>query len=35
VGLNQYSSAGMATWAIVAMVWTMDYMSARARETLT
>jgi phosphonate transport system permease protein len=35
VGLNQYASAGMATWAIVAMVWTMDYMSARARQTLT
>jgi phosphonate transport system permease protein len=35
VGLNQYSAAGMATWAIVVMVWTMDYLSARARETLT
>lgn len=35
VGLNQYSAAGMATWAIVAMVWTMDYLSARAREEIT
>lgn len=35
VGLNQYSAAGMATWAIVAMVWTMDYLSARAREEMT
>lgn len=35
VGLNQYAAAGMATWAIVTMVWTMDYVSARARETLT
>jgi phosphonate transport system permease protein len=35
VGLNQYSAAGMAVWAIVLMVWTMDYLSARARETLT
>jgi phosphonate transport system permease protein len=34
VGLNQYSSAGMATWAIVAMVWSMDTISARARERL-
>jgi phosphonate transport system permease protein len=34
VGLNQYSAAGMATWAIVAMVWSMDYFSARAREQL-
>ncbi|MBN1937715.1 MAG: phosphonate ABC transporter, permease protein PhnE, partial [Anaerolineae bacterium] len=34
VGLNQYGSAGMATWAIVAMVWSMDYLSARAREKL-
>lgn len=34
VGLNQYSAAGMATWAIVAMVWTMDYLSARAREEM-
>jgi phosphonate transport system permease protein len=34
VGLNQYSAAGMATWAIVAMVWNMDYLSARARERL-
>jgi phosphonate transport system permease protein len=35
VGLNQYSSAGMAVWAIVVMVWSMDYVSARAREVLT
>lgn len=34
VGLNQYSAAGMATWAIVAMVWSMDYFSARAREEI-
>ncbi|HZD11018.1 MAG TPA: phosphonate ABC transporter, permease protein PhnE, partial [Candidatus Binatia bacterium] len=34
VGLNQYAAAGMATWAIVAMVWTMDYLSARAREEM-
>jgi phosphonate transport system permease protein len=34
VGLNQYSSAGMATWAIVFMVWSMDTISARARERL-
>ena len=34
VGLNQYSAAGMATWAIVVMVWSMDYFSARAREEL-
>jgi hypothetical protein len=35
VGLNQYAAAGMATWAIVAMVWSMDYFSARTREALT
>jgi phosphonate transport system permease protein len=35
VQLNQYSAAGMAVWAIVAMVWSMDYMSARVRERLT
>lgn len=34
VGLNQYAAAGMATWAIVAMVWSMDYISARAREEM-
>lgn len=34
VGLNQYAEAGAATWAIVLMVWTMDYLSARAREKL-
>jgi phosphonate transport system permease protein len=35
VQLNQYAAAGMAVWAIVIMVWTMDYLSARARERLT
>lgn len=35
IGLNQYAAAGTATWAIVAMVWGMDYVSARARERLT
>ncbi len=34
VGLNQYAAAGTATWAIVAMVWGMDYVSARARARL-
>jgi phosphonate transport system permease protein len=34
VGLNQYDKAGTAVWAIVIMVWTMDYISARARERL-
>ncbi len=34
VSLNQYSAAGMATWAIVAIVWTMDYLSAKAREEI-
>jgi phosphonate transport system permease protein len=35
VGMNQYAAAGMAVWAIVIMVWTMDYLSAKARERLT
>jgi phosphonate transport system permease protein len=35
VGMNQYSAAGMAVWAIVIMVWSMDYLSAKARERLT
>ncbi|MBN1137306.1 MAG: phosphonate ABC transporter, permease protein PhnE [Anaerolineae bacterium] len=35
VQLNQYGAAGMAVWAIVIMVWSMDYVSARAREKLT
>jgi phosphonate transport system permease protein len=35
VGMNQYAAAGMAVWAIVIMVWSMDYVSARARERLT
>ena len=35
IGLNQYGAAGVATWAIVAMVWSMDYISARVREKLT
>ncbi len=34
VGLNQYAAAGAATLAIVLMVWTMDYLSAKAREKL-
>ena len=34
VGLNQYAAAGTATWAIVAMVWGMDFVSARVRERL-
>ena len=34
VSLNQYSAAGTAIWAIVIMVWTMDYLSAKARERL-
>lgn len=34
VGLNQYSAAGTAIWAIVIMVWSMDYISAKARERL-
>ncbi|MBN1661334.1 MAG: phosphonate ABC transporter, permease protein PhnE [Anaerolineae bacterium] len=35
VQLNQYAEAGMAVWAIVIMVWSMDYLSAKAREALT
>jgi len=34
VSLNNYSAAGTAIWAIVIMVWTMDYLSAKARERL-
>ena len=34
VGLNRYAAAGTATWAIVAMVWGMDYVSARVRARL-
>jgi phosphonate transport system permease protein len=34
VGLNQYDKAGTAVWAIVIMVWSMDYLSAKAREKL-
>jgi phosphonate transport system permease protein len=34
VQLNQYDAAGMAVWAIVFMVWSMDYLSAKAREQL-
>ena len=34
VSLNQYGAAGTAIWAIVIMVWTMDYLSAKARENL-
>lgn len=33
VQLSQ-ESAATATWAIVAMVWSMDYLSARAREEM-
>ena len=35
VGMNQYAAAGMAVWAIVIMVWSMDYISAKVRERLT
>ncbi len=35
VGMNQYAAAGMAVWAIVIMVWSMDFISARAREKMT
>ncbi len=34
VSLGQYSAAGTAIWAIVIMVWTMDFLSAKARERL-
>lgn len=34
VQLNQYDAAGMAVWAIVIMVWSMDYLSAKARQIL-
>ncbi len=34
VSLNQYGAAGTAILAIVIMVWTMDYISAKARERL-
>ncbi len=34
VSLNQYGAAGTAIMAIVIMVWTMDYLSAKARERL-
>ncbi|MBN1956465.1 MAG: phosphonate ABC transporter, permease protein PhnE, partial [Anaerolineae bacterium] len=35
VGLGRYSSAATILWATVAMVWSMDYISAKAREKLT
>jgi phosphonate transport system permease protein len=35
VSLNNYGAVGVAVWAIVAMVWSMDYISAKARERLT
>jgi phosphonate transport system permease protein len=35
VAYNQYSSAATVVWAIVIMVWSMDYVSARVREKLT
>ncbi len=34
VDLNQYAAAGTAIWAIVVMVWSMDYISAKVRERL-
>jgi phosphonate transport system permease protein len=34
VSLNQYAAAGTAILAIVIMVWSMDYLSAKARERL-
>lgn len=34
VSLNQYGAAATAILAIVIMVWTMDYLSAKARERL-
>lgn len=34
VQLNQYAAAAVATWAIVAMVWLMDYVSSRIRSRL-
>lgn len=34
VSLNQYGAASTAILAIVIMVWTMDYLSAKARERL-
>jgi phosphonate transport system permease protein len=34
ISLNQYAAAGTAILAIVIMVWTMDYLSAKARERL-
>ncbi|MBN1381445.1 MAG: phosphonate ABC transporter, permease protein PhnE [Deltaproteobacteria bacterium] len=34
VQLNQYAAAAVATWAIVAMVWIMDYVSSRMRSRL-
>ena len=35
VGLGQYDSAATILWATVAMVWGMDYISAKVRERLT
>jgi phosphonate transport system permease protein len=35
VGLDDYGAVGVTVWAIVAMVWSMDYISAKARERLT
>ncbi|MBN1662973.1 MAG: phosphonate ABC transporter, permease protein PhnE [Deltaproteobacteria bacterium] len=34
VQLNQYAAAAVATWAIVAMVWIMDYASSKMRVKL-
>jgi phosphonate transport system permease protein len=35
VGLGQYDSAATILWTTVAMVWGMDYISAKVRERLT
>jgi phosphonate transport system permease protein len=35
IQLGEYAKAAMALWAIVVMVWTMDYFSARTRESMT
>jgi phosphonate transport system permease protein len=34
-GWDDYGAVGVAVWAIVVMVWSMDYVSAKARERLT
>lgn len=30
IGLNQYPAAATSAWAIVIMVWSMDYLSVQA-----